>query len=147
MHYLYFLRQVRTLWLAQLALPIEWFGCENRGVRLRRMADLFHPQNHLNAIHRDLPAMIQAAMDRDIGQVLANSTGIRLARGDRFLDLMARLNPVFYFRLDGLSLETCRTIQGEDPLDTKLLALDGMARTGMDAVSHVGPSKIYREEV
>jgi uncharacterized radical SAM superfamily Fe-S cluster-containing enzyme len=85
-------------------------------------------------IHPELPAMIQAAMDRGIGQVMVNTNGIRLARDDRFLDLMARLNPIIYFQFDGLRRETYRTIRGEDLLDTKLLALDRMARTGLDAV-------------
>ena len=85
-------------------------------------------------IHPDLPAMIQAAMDRGIGQVMVNTNGIRLARDDRFLDLMARLNPVIYFQFDGLRRETYKTIRGEDLLDTKLQALERMAETGLDAV-------------
>ena len=85
-------------------------------------------------IHPDLPAMIQAAMDRGIGQVMVNTNGIRLARDDRFLDLMARLNPVIYFQFDGLRRETYKTIRGEDLLDTKLQALERMSDAGLDAV-------------
>ena len=85
-------------------------------------------------IHPDLPAMIQAAMDRGIGQVMVNTNGIRLARDDRFLEVMARLNPVIYFQFDGLRRETYETIRGEDLLDTKLLALERMERAGLDAV-------------
>ncbi len=85
-------------------------------------------------IHPDLPAMIQAAMDRGIGQVMVNTNGIRLARDDRFLDLMARLNPVIYFQFDGLRRETYKTIRGEDLLDTKLQGLERMAEVGLDAV-------------
>ena len=85
-------------------------------------------------LHPDLPAMIQAAMDRGIGQAMVNTNGIRLARDDRFLDLMARLNPVIYFQFDGLRRETYKTIRGEDLLDTKLQALERMAKVGLDAV-------------
>ena len=85
-------------------------------------------------IHPDLPAMIQAALDRGIGQVMVNTNGIRLARDDRFLDTMARLNPVIYFQFDGLRRETYRTIRGEDLLDMKLLALDRMQQANLDAV-------------
>lgn len=85
-------------------------------------------------IHPELPAMIQAAMDRGIGQVMVNTNGIRLARDDRFLEILARLSPVIYFQFDGLRRETYQTIRGQDLLDTKLLALDRMADAGLDAV-------------
>ena len=85
-------------------------------------------------IHPDLPAMIQAAVDRGIRQVMVNTNGVRLARDDRFLDTMARLSPVIYFQFDGLRRETYRTIRGEDLLDTKLLALERMQEAGLDAV-------------
>ena len=85
-------------------------------------------------IHPDLPAMMQAALDRGIGQVMVNTNGVRLARDDRFLDTMARLSPVIYFQFDGLRRETYETIRGEDLLDIKLLALERMRQAGLDAV-------------
>ena len=85
-------------------------------------------------IHPDLPAMIQAALDRGIRQVMVNTNGVRLARDDRFLQMMADLKPVIYFQFDGLRRETYRVIRGEDLLDTKLLALDRMEKAGLDAV-------------
>ena len=85
-------------------------------------------------IHPDLPAMIQAALDRGIGQVMVNTNGIRLAKDDRFLETMASLSPVIYFQFDGLRRETYQTIRGEDLLDTKLLALERMQQAGLDAV-------------
>ena len=85
-------------------------------------------------IHPDLPAMIQAARDRGIRQVMVNTNGVRLARDDRFLHTMAALSPVIYFQFDGLRRETYRTIRGEDLLDTKLRALDRLQEAGLDAV-------------
>ena len=85
-------------------------------------------------IHPDLPAMIQAALDRGIRQVMVNTNGVRLARDDKFLATIAKLNPVIYFQFDGLRRETYRTIRGEDLLDTKLLALERMQQVGLDAV-------------
>ena len=85
-------------------------------------------------IHPDLPAMIQAALDRGIRQVMVNTNGVRLARDDKFLETMAKLNPVIYFQFDGLRRETYQAIRGEDLQDTKLLALERMQQVGLDAV-------------
>ena len=85
-------------------------------------------------IHPDLPAMIQAAKDRGIGQVMVNTNGVRLAKDDRFLETMAKLNPVIYFQFDGLRNDTYRVIRGEDLLEMKLQALDRLDQAGLDAV-------------
>ena len=85
-------------------------------------------------IHPDLPAMIQAAQDRGIRQVMVNTNGVRIARDDKFLDTLSKLEPVIYFQFDGLRRETYRVIRGEDLLDTKLLALDRLHWAGLDVV-------------
>ena len=85
-------------------------------------------------IHPQILDMIQAAKDRGIKQVMVNTNGVRIARDDRFLQELARLNPVIYFQFDGLRWETYQTIRGEDLLDQKLLALERMDRAGLDAV-------------
>ena len=85
-------------------------------------------------IHPDLPAMIQAAQDRGIRQVMVNTNGVRIARDDKFLDTLSKLEPVIYFQFDGLRRETYQVIRGEDLLDTKLLALDRLHRAGLDVV-------------
>ena len=79
-------------------------------------------------IHPDLPEMIQAARDRGIRQVMVNTNGVRLARDDRFLEIMARLAPVVYFQFDGLRRETYQAIRGEDLLETKLRAKPALMR-------------------
>ena len=85
-------------------------------------------------IHPDLMEMIQAAKDRGIRQIMVNTNGVRIARDDKFLDDLAKQNPVIYFQFDGLRPETYLTIRGEDFLDMKLKALDRLAEKGMDAV-------------
>ena len=85
-------------------------------------------------IHPQILDMIQAAKDRGIRQVMLNTNGVRIARDDKFLEELARLNPVIYFQFDGVRRETYRTIRGEDLLDLKLLALDRMQEAGLDAV-------------
>ena len=85
-------------------------------------------------IHPDLMEMIQAAKDRGIRQVMVNTNGVRIARDDKFLDELAKQNPVIYFQFDGLRPETYLTIRGEDLIDLKLKALDRLAEKGIDAV-------------
>ena len=85
-------------------------------------------------IHPDLMEMIQAARDRGIRQVMVNTNGARITRDDKFLDELAKQNPVIYFQFDGLRPETCITIRGEDLLELKLKALDRLAEKGIDAV-------------
>ena len=78
--------------------------------------------------------MIQAAKDRGIRQVMVNTNVARVARDDKFLDELAKQNPVIYFQFDGLRPETYLTIRGEDLIDLKLKALDRLAGKGIDAV-------------
>ena len=85
-------------------------------------------------IHPDLMEMIQAARDRGIRQVMINTNGVRIALDDKFLDELAKQNPVIYFQFDGLRPETYITIRGEDLLELKLKALDRLAEKGIDAV-------------
>ena len=85
-------------------------------------------------IHPQLLDMIQAAKDRGIRQVMVNTNGVRIARDDRFLEQLARLDPVIYFQFDGLRPETYMTIRGEDLLETKIKALDRLHHVGLDAV-------------
>ena len=83
-------------------------------------------------IHPRLLDMIQAAKDRGIRQVMVNTNGVRIARDDRFLADLARLEPVIYFQFDGLRRETYLTIRGEDLLELKLRALDRLHDAGLD---------------
>ena len=85
-------------------------------------------------IHPQLLDMVQAAKDRGIRQVMVNTNGVRIARDDRFLDGLAKLNPVIYFQFDGLRKETYLMLRGEDLLDLKLQALDRLQSAGLDAV-------------
>ena len=85
-------------------------------------------------IHPQFLDMIQAAKDRGIRQVMVNTNGVRIARDDKFLESLARLDPVIYFQFDGLRPETYLTIRGEDLLDTKLKALDRLHQAGLDTV-------------
>ena len=85
-------------------------------------------------IHPQILDMVQAARDRGIRQVMINTNGVRIARDDRFLEELTKLDPVVYFQFDGLRPETYKTLRGEDLLDLKLKALERMNQAGLDAV-------------
>jgi uncharacterized radical SAM superfamily Fe-S cluster-containing enzyme len=86
------------------------------------------------AIHPHLSEMIQATRDQGIQQVMVNTNSVHIAKDDRFLSLLVKLNPVIYFQFDGLRRETYEIIRGEDLLDVKLLALDRIQQAGMSTV-------------
>ena len=65
---------------------------------------------------------------------MVNTNGVRIARDDRFLEGLAKVNPVIYFQFDGLRKETYLTLRGEDLLGLKLQALDRLQSAGLDAV-------------
>ena len=65
---------------------------------------------------------------------MINTNGVRIARDGKFLDELAKQNPVIYLQFDGLRPEAYVTIRGEDLLELKLKALDRLAEKGMDAV-------------
>ena len=89
-------------------------------------------------IHPQLLDMIQAAKDRGIRQVMVNTNGVRIARDDRFLADLVRLEPVIYFQFDGLRRETYLTLRGEDLLELKLRALDRLHHAGLDVALVAG---------
>ena len=83
-------------------------------------------------IHPQILDFVQAAMDRGIRHVMINTNGVRIAQDDRLLEDLARLKPAIYFQFDGLEEGTYRAIRGEDLLDTKLRALERLAKADLD---------------
>ena len=65
---------------------------------------------------------------------MINTNGVPIARDGKFLDELAKQNPVIYLQFDGLRPEAYVTIRGEDLLELKLKALGRLAEKGMDAV-------------
>ncbi len=83
------------------------------------------------AIHPQIIAMMQAARERGIANVMLNTNGKRIAADDRFLAQLAEIRPNIYFQFDGFASETYRAIRGEpDILPKKLRALDRLAEIG-----------------
>ena len=83
-------------------------------------------------IHPDILAMVQAAKDRNIANVMINTNGLRIAQDDAFLARLNELRPSIYFQFDGFERRTLETIHGADLLETKLRALDRLAEIDLD---------------
>ncbi len=87
------------------------------------------------SIHPEIIPMIQAAMERDIANVMLNTNGKRIAHDDGFLADLAELKPLIYFQFDGFERRTYEMIRGEpDILKEKLRALDRLAEIGCMAI-------------
>ena len=78
--------------------------------------------------------MIEAAQQRDIGYVMVNTNGLRIAEDDEWFERLAALEPLIYLQFDGLTDETYRTIRGEPLLDIKMRALDRLAEAGLHTI-------------
>ena len=88
-------------------------------------------------IHPQIIPMLEAATARNIGHVMLNTNGKRIAADDEFLDQLAGIDPrpAIYFQFDGFESDTYRILRGEpDILDEKLRALDRLAEIGSSVV-------------
>ncbi len=84
-------------------------------------------------LHPQIIEFVLAAKARGIRLVMINTNGKRIARDDRFLERLAAVKPTLYFQFDGFDSETYRILRGEpDILEEKLLALDRLAKVGVD---------------
>ncbi len=87
------------------------------------------------SIHPQIVAMMRAAQQRGIPNVMLNTNGKRIAADDRFLAELAELRPNIYFQFDGFDSETWRIIRGEpDILPVKLRALERLAGIGCTVI-------------
>jgi uncharacterized radical SAM superfamily Fe-S cluster-containing enzyme len=82
-------------------------------------------------IHPELIPMLDAAQRRDIRFTMVNTNGLRIAEGGPWFDEFAARRPLIYLQFDGLTDETYRTIRGAPLLETKLRALDRLARADL----------------
>ena len=85
-------------------------------------------------LHPDIIAMLKLAKRKNIGMVMLNSNGLRIAGDDRFLAELANVRPTIYLQFDGFRPETYTALRGRDLLDIKLKALDRLAKARMDVV-------------
>ncbi len=76
-------------------------------------------------VHPDIVEILHGAASRKVSRILLNTNGVRIARDDRFVDVLARLRGRLevYLQFDGFALETHLYHRGEDLRDTKQEAL------------------------
>ena len=83
--------------------------------------------------HPELEAIIEYAISREIDYLMINTNGIRFARDERLVELVARFKDRLevYFQFDGLNDNVYRKLRGEPLLETKLAALEALGRSGV----------------
>ncbi|MGH2409067.1 MAG: radical SAM protein [Chloroflexota bacterium] len=86
-------------------------------------------------IHPQIIPMLRAAKARNIGHVMINTNGKRIANDDLFLEQLAQVRPAIYFQFDGFERRTYEMIRTEpDILPEKLRALDRLAAIGCSVI-------------
>ena len=83
--------------------------------------------------HPELEAIIEYAISRDIDYLMINTNGIRFARDEKLVELVARFKDRLevYFQFDGLDDRVYQKLRGEPLLKTKLAALEALGRAGV----------------
>ncbi|HEX6583713.1 MAG TPA: radical SAM protein [Thermoleophilaceae bacterium] len=96
-------------------------------------------------IHPDIIEFVELAQARDIGTVMINTNGIRLARDRRFLAELERLKPHIYLQFDGFDEATHLAIRGKDLRGVKRRALDNCVEAGLKATLVVAVERSVNE--
>lgn len=79
-------------------------------------------------LHPRILDFIKLAKQKGIRHVMLNTNGIRIAHDDRFLKMLAELEPTIYLQFDGFEAGTNEAIRGKpDLIKDKLRALDRLA--------------------
>jgi uncharacterized radical SAM superfamily Fe-S cluster-containing enzyme len=85
-------------------------------------------------IHPQILEILAAAKEREIGHVMLNTNGVRLAQDRAFVRELAQHEPVIYLQFDGLEASSHETLRGRDLRAIKRQALDHLAEEGLWAV-------------
>lgn len=84
-------------------------------------------------VHPQFAEVLAYALSREIDYVMINTNGIRLAKDDELVDLVARHKDriEIYFQMDGLDDAVHEKLRGERLVQTKLAALDRLGAAGI----------------
>ncbi len=86
-------------------------------------------------LHPRILDFIALARQKGISYVMLNTNGIRIARDDRFLEALAKLNVHIYLQFDGFDERTLLTLRGRaDLLELKLKALERLGEAGLRVI-------------
>jgi uncharacterized radical SAM superfamily Fe-S cluster-containing enzyme len=79
-------------------------------------------------LHPQILDFIELAKIKGIRHVMLNTNGIRIARDDKFLEELVKLEPTIYIQFDGFDAATNQKLRGKpDLIEDKLRALDRLA--------------------
>lgn len=84
-------------------------------------------------VHPQLEEILEYAVSRPIDYIAINTNGLRFAKDDELLEKVARFRDrvELFFQFDGFRPEIGMSLRGEDVTETKLLALDRVAKAGI----------------
>ncbi|MFQ6019289.1 MAG: radical SAM protein [Dehalococcoidia bacterium] len=85
-------------------------------------------------VHPQIIDMLRLAKNKRIKAIMLNTNGLRIANDRRFVEALAEIRPYIYLQFDGLQARTYERLRGRDLLQTKLRALDNLARAGLGAI-------------
>lgn len=105
----------------------------DRLVEVEGEAEILQLSGGEPTLHPDFEEILAYAYARDIQHVMLNTNGLRFARDDRLLEIVAQYPRRFevYFQLDSLTAEATRSLRGADVLEQKLTALDRLGQRGV----------------
>jgi uncharacterized radical SAM superfamily Fe-S cluster-containing enzyme len=91
------------------------------------------PRGGFPTLHPDLARLLDEVCARDVVRVLVNTNGVKIARDDALLDLLARHRDrvEVYLQYDGSSAEASRHHRGADLRALKAEAIARLSRTGV----------------
>jgi len=84
-------------------------------------------------VHPQFAEVLDYALSRPIDYVMINTNGIRFAKDDELVELVARHKDrvEIYFQMDGLNDNVNERLRGEGLLSTKLAALERLSAAGI----------------
>src|SRR5262249_39562065 len=102
----------------------------DRYVEREGVADVLQISGGEPTIHPDLLRMVQYACEQPIAAIMINTNGIRLAHDPDLVEELARLRSrlEIYLQFDGFDASTNQALRGETLLETKVAALEALAR-------------------
>ncbi len=102
----------------------------DRYVHLEGIADVLQLSGGEPTLHPDLLRMVLYAYEQPIQAVMVNTNGIRLAHDPALVEQLAAMRDrlEIYLQFDGLEEKTYAALRGEELLQTKLRALEALAR-------------------
>ena len=102
----------------------------DRYVHLEGIADMLQLSGGEPTLHPELVRMVRYAYEQPIQLVMINTNGIRLAHDPALVEELATMRDrlEIYLQFDGLEEKTYTTLRGAELLQTKLRALEVLAR-------------------